>query len=81
MAWINIVSESAASGHLGQIYEAAVVRAGKVYNILKVQSQNPKVLETSIAMYRDIMYGESPLTRVQREMLGTVTSWANRCHY
>lgn len=81
MAWIKIISESEADGLLKRIYDAAMKRAGKVFNILKVQSQNPPVLQAGISLYRDIMHGESPLTRAQREMLATVVSRINRCHY
>lgn len=81
MAWIKIFSESDADGLLKRIYDAALKRAGKVFNILKLQSQNPQVLQTGISLYRDIMFGESPLTRAQREMLATVVSRINLCHY
>jgi alkylhydroperoxidase family enzyme len=81
MAWIKIISEGEADGLLKRIYDAAIRRAGKVFNILKVQSQNPPVLQTGISLYREIMHGESPLSRVQREMLATVVSRINNCHY
>lgn len=81
MAWIRTVEEADAEGSLKQIYDAAIARAGKVFQILKVQSLNPEALEAGIAMYRAIMFGDSPLSRVQREMLATVVSRANRCHY
>jgi alkylhydroperoxidase family enzyme len=38
-------------------------------------------MHDSIGFYATIMMGESPLTRVQREMLATVVSAENRCHY
>lgn len=81
MAWIRITDEADARGRLKDVYDAAMARAGKVFQILKVQSQNPEALEASLGMYRVIMFGDSPLSRVQREMLATVVSRANRCHY
>ena len=81
MAWIKTVSEDEADGLLARIYEAARKRAGKVFNILKIQSQNPKSLQASMQLYTAVMHGESPLTRAQREMLAVVVSSANRCHY
>jgi len=81
MAWIATVAESEAEGDLARIYSEAVGRAGKVFNILKVQSSNPGVLDAGIGLYRTIMFGPSPLSRVRREMLATVVSWANACHY
>jgi hypothetical protein len=44
-------------------------------------SQNPKILKASMDIYLAILYGPSPLTRAQREMLALVTSAANRCVY
>ena len=32
-------------------------------------------------MYRVTMFGPSGLSRAEREMLATVTSWANHCFY
>ena len=81
MANIKIIHEGEAEGLLGRIYEAAVKRAGRVFNILKVQSLNPPVLKSSMGLYRDVMMGESPLSRGQREMLAVVVSVMNECHY
>ena len=32
-------------------------------------------------LYRAIMFGESALTRAERELLAVVVSCANDCHY
>ena len=81
MAWVQTIDEAHADGMLARIYAAARKRAGKVFNILKVQSQNPRVLHTGMNLYVSIMHEESPLTRGQREMLAVVVSKANNCHY
>jgi alkylhydroperoxidase family enzyme len=81
MANIKIIPEGEAEGLLRRIYDAAVKRAGRVFNILKVQSLNPAVLQSSMGLYREVMMGESPLSRGQREMLAVVVSRANECHY
>lgn len=81
MAWIETISDEGARESLARIYGAARERAGRVYNILRLQSLNPAVLEASIQQYLAIMFGESPLTRAQREMLAVVVSRANHCHY
>ena len=41
MAWIQTISEQEATGELKREYEAAVGRAEKVYNVLKIMSLNP----------------------------------------
>ena len=61
--------------------DAAEERAGKVFNILKVQSLNPAALTASMQMYRTTMFGPSGLSRAEREMMATVVSWANHCFY
>jgi len=81
MAWIRTVSSNDATGRLKKIYDEAIRRAGRVFNIVRVQSLNPPVLEASIELYKAVMFGPSPLSRMQRETLATVTSWANDCFY
>lgn len=62
-------------------YDAAMRRAGRIWNIVSIQSQLPEVMRDSMRIYLSIMYGPSPLSRAQREMLAVVTSQANECHY
>ena len=81
MAWIKMVEPGDATGRLKQEYDAAAKRAGKVFNVLKVQSLNPDSLRASMQMYLATMYGPSGLSRAEREMLATVVSWANHCFY
>jgi uncharacterized peroxidase-related enzyme len=81
MAWIKTIEPEEATGELKQEYDAALSRAGKVFNILKVQSLNPAALQSSMQMYRVTMFGPSGLSRAEREMLATVVSWANHCFY
>ena len=81
MPWIKVIEPEDATGELKQEYEDAAERAGKVFNILKVQSLNPGALRASMQMYRATMFGPSGLSRAEREMLATVVSWANHCFY
>lgn len=81
MAYISLIDEGSASGELKSIYDAAVRRAGRVYNILKIQSQNPAALNGMLQLYTATMRGPSPLSRAQREMLAVVVSRVNNCHY
>jgi uncharacterized peroxidase-related enzyme len=78
---IRLIDEGGAEGLLKEEYDAAVERAGKVFNILKAMSRNPRVLRASIELYREIMFGESGLSRRERELLATVTSSAQDCYY
>lgn len=81
MAWINTVEPEEAAGELKSEYERARDRAGKVFNILKIQSLNPGVLRASTNLYLATMHAPSGLSRAERELLATVVSWANHCFY
>lgn len=81
MAWIEETAINQATGLLKTIFDAAVKRAGKVFQIVQLQSLNPPVLKASLEMYASTMYGRSPLSRRRREMIATVVSGINRCHY
>lgn len=81
MAWLKTIAHDEAQGLLGKIYGAAIERAGRVYGIVRAMSLTPRTLETSMALYASVMFGRSELSRAQREMLATVVSRANDCHY
>ena len=81
MAWIRTIPESEATGRLKQLYDAAIGRAGRVFGIVRMMSQTPATLEASMGLYKTVMFGSSPLTRMQRELLAVVTSSSNECHY
>jgi uncharacterized peroxidase-related enzyme len=81
LSYIRLIDESEAEGPLREEYDAAVGRAGKVFNILKAMSLNPPVLRASMELYKAIMFGESGLSRRERELLATVTSSAQDCYY
>jgi alkylhydroperoxidase family enzyme len=81
MAHIRLVRDDEATGLLRRLYDEALVRAGRVFGIVRLMSPNPPVLQASMAQYRAVMFGPSPLTRAQREMLAVVVSRVNGCFY
>jgi alkylhydroperoxidase family enzyme len=81
MPWIKTIAPEQATGRLKKLFDEAILRAGRVFQILRIQSLNPPVLDASTRLYVAVMHGPSSLTRSEREMLATVTSWANRCFY
>jgi alkylhydroperoxidase family enzyme len=50
-------------------------------NILASHSLNADALEAHQRLYRTIMFGDSPLTRSEREAIAVAVSAANDCHY
>ena len=82
MAWIRTIPPAEAEGLLKQIYDEAVGRAGKVFNVLRLQSLRPEVLQAGMELYKALMLSPaSPLSRAQREMIAVAVSRANDCHY
>jgi alkylhydroperoxidase family enzyme len=81
VAWIRTVSDEEAEGRLAGSFEAARGRAGRVAGIVRTMSLNPPVLEASMGLYLGTMKRASPLSRRQRELLATVVSRVNECHY
>lgn len=81
MPWIEVISLERASGYLKRQYELALARAGRIWGIVAVMSQNPHTLEASMSLYGVTMHGRSPLSRGQREMLAVVVSATNHCLY
>jgi alkylhydroperoxidase family enzyme len=81
-AWITTVDEPQASGEVAAAYAQAASReTGRVANVLKVHSLNPRSLLAHRTLYRTLMFGRSPLERYQREMIAVVVSALNGCHY
>ena len=81
MPWIKVYSFDEATGFLMKQYEAAIKRAGRIWNIVAIMSQNPRTLKTSMDLYGAVLFGRSPLSRGQREMLAVVVSAENHCIY
>jgi len=81
MPWIKQTPIEEATGLLKVQFDAALKRAGRVWHIVHIMSLNPRMLRDSISFYATAMMGESPLSRVQREMLAVIVSLENHCHY
>lgn len=81
MAWIPITRPEQAEGLLKKIYRDAIQRAGRVWQILQIQSQNPAQLRASMGLYTATMHRDSSLPPRLRETLAVVVSTANHCRY
>jgi alkylhydroperoxidase family enzyme len=55
--------------------------AGELANILASHSLNAEALAAHVRLYRTIMFGDSPLTRTEREAIAVAVSAVNDCHY
>jgi uncharacterized peroxidase-related enzyme len=81
MPHLRLIDVGEATGDLKREYDAAMARAGKVFNIVKAMCLRPAVLRRSMDLYKEIMFGRSELSRAERELLAVVVSRANDCHY
>jgi uncharacterized peroxidase-related enzyme len=81
MPHLRLIEVEEATGPLKEEYDAAIGRAGKVFNIVKAMSLRPGVLKRSMELYKAIMFGPCGLSRRERELLAVVVSSQNGCHY
>jgi alkylhydroperoxidase family enzyme len=81
MAWIRTVPEEHATGRLAEIYSEIRKGFPVVPNVMKAFSLRPELLEHLRQVAMSATFGGSHLTRTQEEMIATVVSSINRCHY
>jgi len=81
MPRINVIDYDQASGSLKEIYDDLVKSRGKLAAVHKIQSLRPESIRKHMALYMEIMYGHSELSRAERELIGTTVSIANGCKY
>jgi hypothetical protein len=81
MAWIRTFEENEARGLLTWVYRVARWTQGRIPNIVKLSSLNPRVLVALGPLYRTLMEGPSPLSCAQRKMVAIVASKVNNCFY
>jgi len=75
-----------ATGDLAVVYDELYAPypdepRGQLDNILQIHSLDPKSLRAHLALYRSAMEGTETLPKVEREMIATVVSGINGCHY
>jgi len=63
------------------IWQKCVEKLGFVPNVFSMYSKRPQRLRNFMAMYNEIMYSASGLSKLEREMVAVVVSSANRCYY
>ena len=66
---------------LQAIWRKCVEKLGFVPNVYSTYSKRPLRLRNFMAMYNEIMFSESGLSKLEREMVAVVVSSANRCYY
>jgi len=81
MPYIKTIQPDQATDELKEIYDGLIKSRGKIAEVHKIQSLNPKSIINHMDLYMTIMFGKSPLKRVHREMMAVIVSVANKCEY
>jgi uncharacterized peroxidase-related enzyme len=81
MPWIEYIDEKDAEGELREIYKNIKNKRGKLSNVMKIHSLNPKTMEKHMDLYLSIMFGKSNLSRQERELIAVIVSSLNNCDY
>jgi uncharacterized peroxidase-related enzyme len=81
MPIIETIQPEDATGELKEIYDELIQSRGKIAEVHKIQSLNPKSIVNHMDLYLTLLYGKSPLKRVIREIIAVVVSKANQCEY
>lgn len=61
--------------------EGASKHVAPVPNIVRIHDMHPGMPRRFHDMFRELMYRSGPLHRWQRELIATVVSAENDCHY
>jgi len=81
MSFIRVVPPADADSSLSAAYGEVAGARGRVANILAVHSVHPEVMLRHLRLYQEIMFGESEITRLERETMAVAVSAANHCRY
>jgi len=81
MAWIKTISRAEAHHRDAELYAGFKSRFWVAPNIMQAFSLKPELLAAVARVFQVATFGGSKLTRVQEEMIATVVSATNRCHY
>lgn len=81
MSWINEISVDDASDELKNSYRDIIQKRGKLSNIVKVHSLNPRSMKLHMDLYTHLLFGSSPLSRADREFIAVIVSVLNNCSY
>ncbi len=81
VAYIRVIDEDEAEGKLFQTYDNIQRTRGRVSNVLRIQSLDPKGLQAHLDLYMAHIYRAGGLTRAHREMIAVAVSATNGCTY
>jgi uncharacterized peroxidase-related enzyme len=77
VAYIKVIDEDKAEDRLFETYDQIQRNRGRVSNMLRVQSLNPKGLRAHLDLYMTTVFGKGGLSRREAELLAVVVSSVN----
>lgn len=78
---LPVPPRSALAPDLQKYFGICDEKIGFLPNVLAAYTFDEKKLRGFIGMYNDLMLEDSPLGKLEREMIAVVVSSANRCYY
>jgi alkylhydroperoxidase family enzyme len=81
MPWIKTVPAEEAAGDLKDVFAAKKIARGRMFTPYEVLTLNGPALKTLDSMQTVIRFGQSDLTRVQRELIAAYVSALNDCTF
>lgn len=81
MAYIRVIDEDEADGELFEVYDHVQKARGRLSNVLRIESLNPRALRRHVDLYMELLFSKGPLSRPERELIAVTVSAANDCGY
>ena len=81
MAWIKTLDPETAKGRAKEVFDRIRTERGHIANVFRAEGMEPEILDRQVDIYEQLMMGEGPLSREEREMIAVVVSAANKCAY
>jgi hypothetical protein len=79
MAWIDVIPAEDATGDLLQVYIDHEIDNGPIFPPYEVLTNNGPALLALTRFQHSVRFGDSPLTRFQREMIATLSTGLDDC--
>jgi uncharacterized peroxidase-related enzyme len=77
VAYIRVIHEDEADGKLFELYDAIQRNRGRVSNILRAQSLEPKAMRAHLDLYMAACFSKGGLSRREVEIIAVAVSAAN----
>lgn len=64
-----------------KFFDVCREKLGLLPNVLQAVAYKPEKLKAFVSTYNELMLGDSPLTKLEREMIAVAVSSVNKCFY